>query len=82
LALREPLMTQLDVDADSRVFFGAKRDFRTIEEIAYVQASELKRHRGNSTGNRQELRTRARRRALTQAIASENRWTVPTLRAD
>ena len=52
LALRETFMQQLDVDADVASIL-VQEGFSTIEEIAYVPASELNAHRGVRRGDRQ-----------------------------
>src|ERR1700692_4215815 len=70
LALRETFMKQLDVDADDASIL-VQEGFSTIEEIAYVPASELNGIEEFDEEIVKELRTRARDVLLTQAIASE-----------
>jgi transcription termination/antitermination protein NusA len=70
LALRETFMKQLDVDADVASIL-VQEGFSTIEEIAYVPASELNGIEEFDEEIVKELRTRARDVLLTQAIASE-----------
>ena len=70
LALRETFMQQLDVDADVASIL-VQEGFSTIEEIAYVPASELNAIEEFDEEIVKELRTRARDVLLTQAIASE-----------
>ena len=70
LALRETFMKQLDVDADVASIL-VQEGFSTIEEIAYVPASELNAIEEFDEEIVKELRTRARDVLLTQAIASE-----------
>src|ERR1700721_929693 len=69
-ALRETFMKQLDVDADVASIL-VQEGFSTIEEIAYVPASELNGIEEFDEEIVKELRTRARDVLLTQAIASE-----------
>jgi len=69
-ALRETFMKQLDVDADVASIL-VQEGFSTIEEIAYVPASELNAIEEFDEEIVKELRTRARDVLLTQAIASE-----------
>src|SRR5882724_9131370 len=68
--LRETFMKQLDVDADVASIL-VQEGFSTIEEIAYVPASELNGIEEFDEEIVKELRTRARDVLLTQAIASE-----------
>jgi N utilization substance protein A len=63
-------MKQLDVDADVASIL-VQEGFSTIEEIAYVPASELNGIEEFDEEIVKELRTRARDVLLTQAIASE-----------
>ncbi len=63
-------MKQLDVDADVASIL-VQEGFSTIEEIAYVPASELNAIEEFDEEIVKELRTRARDVLLTQAIASE-----------
>src|ERR1700674_4652391 len=70
LALRETFMKQLDVDADVASIL-VQEGFSTIEEIAYVPASELNGIEEFDEEIVKELRTRARDVLLTQAIATE-----------
>jgi transcription termination/antitermination protein NusA len=63
-------MKQLDVDADVASIL-AQEGFSTIEEIAYVPASELNAIEEFDEEIVKELRNRARDVLLTQAIASE-----------
>jgi N utilization substance protein A len=63
-------MQQLDVDADVASIL-VQEGFSTIEEIAYVPASELNAIEEFDEEIVKELRTRARDVLLTQAIASE-----------
>ena len=70
LALRESFMKQLDVDADVASIL-VQEGFSTIEEIAYVPASELAGIEEFDEEIIKELRNRARDVLLTQAIASE-----------
>ena len=63
-------MEQLDVDADVASIL-VQEGFSTIEEIAYVPASELNAIEEFDEEIVKELRTRARDVLLTQAIASE-----------
>jgi N utilization substance protein A len=63
-------MKQLDVDADVASIL-VQEGFSTIEEIAYVPASELSGIEEFDEEIVKELRTRARDVLLTQAIASE-----------
>jgi len=58
-ALRETFMKQLDVDADVASIL-VQEGFSTIEEIAYVPASELTASR-NSTRRSSRMRPRTRR---------------------
>jgi len=69
-ALRETFMKQLDVDADVASIL-VQEGFSTIEEIAYVPASELNAIEEFDEEIVKELRTRARDVLLTQAIATE-----------
>ena len=69
-ALRETFMKQLDVDADVASIL-VQEGFSTIEEIAYVPASELNGIEEFDEEIVKELRTRARDVLLTQAIATE-----------
>ena len=64
------LLQQLDVDADVASIL-VQEGFSTIEEIAYVPASELNGIEEFDEEIVKELRTRARDVLLTQAIASE-----------
>jgi N utilization substance protein A len=68
--LRDVFMKQLDVDADVASIL-AQEGFSTIEEIAYVPASELNAIEEFDEEIVKELRNRARDVLLTQAIASE-----------
>jgi transcription termination/antitermination protein NusA len=69
-ALRETFMKQLDVDADVASIL-VQEGFSSIEEIAYVPASELNGIEEFDEEIIKELRNRARDVLLTQAIASE-----------
>jgi len=69
-ALRETFMKQLDVDGDVASIL-VQEGFSTIEEIAYVPASELSGIEEFDEEIIKELRNRARGVLLTQAIASE-----------
>jgi len=69
-ALRETFMKQLDVDGDVASIL-VQEGFSTIEEIAYVPASELSGIEEFDEEIIKELRNRARDVLLTQAIASE-----------
>jgi N utilization substance protein A len=75
--LRETFMKQLDVDADVATIL-VQEGFSTIEEIAYVPASELNSIEEFDEEIVKELRTRARDVLLTQAIASEESATDGT----
>jgi len=66
----EAFMKQLDVDEDVSLIL-VQEGFSTIEEIAYVPASELLSVDEFDEGIVNELRNRARDVLLTQAIASE-----------
>ncbi|MFW2387594.1 MAG: transcription termination factor NusA [Polyangiales bacterium] len=66
----ESFMKQLDVDEDVALIL-VQEGFSTIEEIAYVPASELLAVEEFDDGIVDELRNRARDVLLTQAIASE-----------
>jgi transcription termination/antitermination protein NusA len=69
-SLRDTFMKQLDVDADVASIL-VQEGFSTIEEIAYVPASELNAIEEFDEEIVKELRNRARDVLLTQAIASE-----------
>src|SRR5271170_3647167 len=69
-ALIETFMKQLDVDENVANIL-VQEGFSTIEEIAYVPASELNAIEEFDEEIVKELRTRARDVLLTQAIASE-----------
>jgi N utilization substance protein A len=66
----ELFMNQLDVDEDVALIL-VQEGFSTIEEIAYVPASELLAIEEFDQQIVDELRSRARDVLLTQAIASE-----------
>jgi N utilization substance protein A len=68
--LKEVFMKQLDVDEDVATIL-VQEGFSTIEEVAYVPASELTAIEEFDEGIVTELRNRARDVLLTQAIASE-----------
>jgi N utilization substance protein A len=70
--LREMFKTQLDVDEDVASVL-VQEGFSTIEEIAYVPASELNSIEEFDEEIVKELRNRARDVLLTQAIASEEK---------
>ena len=70
--LREMFKTQLDVDEDVANVL-VQEGFSTIEEVAYVPASELLGIEEFDEGIVEELRNRARDVLLTQAIASEEK---------
>jgi transcription termination/antitermination protein NusA len=70
--LVENFMKQLDVDEDVALIL-VQEGFSTIEEIAYVPASELTGIAEFDEGIVKELRDRARDVLLTQAIASEEK---------
>ncbi len=70
--LRETFMKQLDVDEDVATIL-VQEGFSTIEEVAYVPASELTAIEEFDEEIVQELRNRARDVLLTQAIASEEK---------
>jgi N utilization substance protein A len=63
-------MKQLDVDAEVAAIL-VQEGFSTIEEVAYVPASELSSIEEFDEQMIKELRNRARDVLLTQAIASE-----------
>ncbi len=69
-ALVETFMKQLDVDENVASIL-VQEGFSTIEEVAYVPASELDAIEEFDEDIVKELRTRARDVLLTQAIASE-----------
>src|SRR5690606_24876403 len=71
-ALAEVFKTQLDVDEDVAQIL-VQEGFSSIEEIAYVPASELTSIEEFDEEIVQELRSRARDVLLTQAIASEEK---------
>src|SRR5688572_7784338 len=68
--LKEVFMKQLDVDEDVATIL-VQEGFSTIEEIAYVPASELTSIDEFDENIVKELRNRARDVLLTQAIATE-----------
>ncbi len=68
--LCEIFMKQLDVDEDVATIL-VQEGFSTIEEVAYVPASELTAIEEFDEDIVKELRNRARDVLLTQAIASE-----------
>ena len=68
--LREMFMQQLDVGEDVATIL-VQEGFSTIEEVAYVPASELTAIEEFDEDIVKELRNRARDVLLTQAIASE-----------
>ena len=68
--LKETFMKQLDVGEDVATIL-VQEGFSTIEEVAYVPASELTAIEEFDEGIVKELRSRARDVLLTQAIASE-----------
>jgi N utilization substance protein A len=70
--LVENFMKQLDVDEEVATIL-AQEGFSTIEEIAYVPASELSGIEEFDENIVKELRDRARDVLLTQAIASEEK---------
>jgi len=70
--LREMFKTQLDVDDDIASVL-VQEGFSTIEEVAYVPASELLSIEEFDEEMVEELRNRARDLLLTQAIASEEK---------
>lgn len=70
--LREMFKTQLDVDEDIASVL-VQEGFSTIEEVAYVPASELLSIEEFDEEMVEELRNRARDVLLTQAIASEEK---------
>jgi len=70
--LREMFKTQLDVDNDVASVL-VQEGFSTIEEVAYVPASELLGIEEFDETIVEELRNRARDVLLTQAIASEEK---------
>jgi len=69
-ALKELFMQQLDVDADVAMIL-VQEGLSSIEEVAYVPASELLSISEFDEEIVKELRNRARDVLLTQAIASE-----------
>jgi N utilization substance protein A len=69
-ALVESFMKQLDVDEEVAQIL-VQEGFSTIEEVAYVPASELNAIEEFDENIVKELRNRARDVLLTQAIASE-----------
>jgi N utilization substance protein A len=69
-ALKETFMQQLDVGEDVATIL-VQEGFSTIEEVAYVPASELTAIEEFDEDIVKELRSRARDVLLTQAIASE-----------
>src|SRR5512145_323697 len=71
-ALVEQFKTQLDVDEDVAQIL-VQEGFSTIEEIAYVPASELNAIEEFDEEIVKELRNRARDVLLTQAIATEEK---------
>ncbi len=71
--LQKQFMEQLDVDADVAQIL-VQEGFSSIEEIAYVPASELLSIEEFDEGIVEELRGRARDVLLTQAIASEEQF--------
>ena len=72
-ALQQQFMEQLDVDEDVAQIL-VQEGFSSIEEIAYVPASELLSIEEFDEGIVEELRGRARDVLLTQAIASEEQF--------
>jgi N utilization substance protein A len=70
--LREMFKTLLDVDEDVANVL-VQEGFSTIEEVAYVPASELQNIEEFDEEMVEELRNRARDVLLTQAIASEEK---------
>ena len=70
--LQQLFMDQLDVDAEVAVIL-VQEGFSSIEEIAYVPASELVEIEEFDEDIVEELRGRARDVLLTQAIASEEK---------
>jgi len=70
--LQQLFMDQLDVDAEVAVIL-VQEGFSSIEEIAYVPASELAEIEEFDEGIVEELRGRARDVLLTQAIATEEK---------
>lgn len=70
--LQQMFMDQLDVDAEVAVIL-VQEGFSSIEEIAYVPASELAEIEEFDEDIVEELRGRARDVLLTQAIASEEK---------
>ena len=70
--LQQLFMDQLDVDAEVAVIL-VQEGFSSIEEIAYVPASELAEIEEFDEDIVEELRGRARDVLLTQAIASEEK---------
>jgi transcription termination/antitermination protein NusA len=70
--LREMFKTLLDVDEDVANVL-VQEGFSTIEEVAYVPASELQSIEEFDEAMVEELRNRARDVLLTQAIASEEK---------
>lgn len=68
--LSEVFMKQLDVDSEIAMIL-VQEGFSTIEEVAYVPASELAAIEEFDEDMVDELRNRARDVLLTQAIASE-----------
>lgn len=71
--LQKLFMEQLDVDEDVAVIL-VQEGFSSIEEVAYVPASELLSVEEFDEGIVEELRGRARDVLLTQAIASEEQF--------
>src|SRR5690606_17027705 len=65
-------MKELDVDEDVALIL-AQEGFTTLEEIAYVPASELLAIEEFNEGIVNELRSRARDVLITQAIVSEEK---------
>jgi len=70
--LVQMFMKQLDVDEEVAMIL-VQEGFSTIEEVAYVPASELSGIEEFDEGVVKELRDRARDVLLTQAIASEEK---------
>src|SRR5882762_2634688 len=76
-SLAEMFMKQLDVDEEVATIL-AQEGFSTIEEVAYVPASELSSIEEFDENIIKELRNRARDVLLTQAIATEENADHPS----
>ena len=71
-AIRKLFIEKLDVDEEVADIL-VQEGFSTLEEIAYVQISEMMEIESFDEGTVNELRSRARNALLTEAIASEEK---------